>query len=120
MAKPTRAECKDLISRLKGLPFPPTDPAAFSVLIDVLVNSCESLEHARAVVDKLAKGTGSDQRFPTGYDIRQAASDSRTMELRRDPECPKCDDAGFVAIVRNGYTYSGKCDCWRPAPKEFV
>jgi hypothetical protein len=115
MKKPTRVECKKLVSRLMGLPFPPATTEAVEVLIDALERSSESPEHAKAIVESFAMG--ECDRCPTGYDLAQRAFELRTIERMPDPACPKCFGSGHFSIEKDGLSYAGKSDCWRPVQK---
>ncbi len=115
LKKPTREQCKKLVGRLLGLPFAPSLTQPIEVLIDALVNSAESLEHATAVVDSFA--LGECDRCPSGYELMQKAGELRTVERRADPDCQRCFGSGFHTVIRGGYSGSAKCDCWRPVMK---
>lgn len=111
--------------RLETLPFVPHE-AAYKALFEVFCDLVADEAHAERAVNALLEeplGANGEQRWPTGYDIRQAANRTRLKCMAPTPDCRDCGGMGFGSERRivNGvpYDYStGRCHCWRDVPVE--
>lgn len=122
----TRKKIAASFRRLETLPFMPAE-AAYKALFRVFCDLADDEEHGERILTALLDeplGEKGEQRWPTGYDIRQAAKRTRRKATEPDPACVACSGMGFrpTAVERNGVLYSGseKCDCWREVEREEV
>jgi hypothetical protein len=116
--KPSREFVKQAARKLAGKPYAPKDEPAIAVVINALVAACMSEAHVNRTVGKILDEL---PRWPDVTDIRQVALETRDVESRPNPGCPRCDGSGFRSEVRRqdgplgpqNYTYSVRCNCWQ-------
>lgn len=120
-----RKLAKKQFVRFDSLSFPPTIEGK-QELFNTLVNLADDEEHAKRIVDELLEeplGNDRQQRWPTGYDIRQAAMRTKGKRMEPDRDCAECGGMGFRSERRviggTPYDFStGRCSCWRSVEVE--
>lgn len=106
--------------KLSGQPYAPTDPAAWGVLIDALVEHAEDQQHGEIIINSalLLVDLQEQPRMATVSDLRVLAFASRRTEVRPCRDCAKCGGCGYRDVSRNGFSASVRCDCWTRQPVE--
>lgn len=108
MAKISKAAAGALIGRLACLRyFPKDEPLAVGELITALVESAESQDHAKLIVDR-AVSTLED--CPVPATIHGIAIDL-TERSSKKAGCRNCNPPGWIHFERAGIQCSRMCDC---------
>lgn len=111
--KPSEKFCAEQLLRLATKKRAPFDDEGGEYRLkqvrDVLFDASEDDDHVKRIVDRLEK----DDTFPGGYEVRTAAYETRSREMRPNPRCEKCMGLGQVVIPIPGKQAAAKrCDCY--------
>jgi hypothetical protein len=98
------------LSRLAGLRYAPSEPAALREILTILERA-ESEDHAKRTVDALLAALDD---FPTPREVSMLLDDckSPTDALQPpDPDCGECHGVGWIPETRGGYEGVRSCQC---------
>lgn len=131
------------VKRLMGKPFPPDTPETMGEVIATIQRTAEDESHVVRIVDHVLGVAGAFPE-PAAFDVASEVTSSSTIAA--DPLCARCGGCGFVStrrggtevehrclcptspceicegtrtftVVRGGWLFSEKCNCWARRPK---
>lgn len=104
----SRQEALQQLSRLHVIPFPPPTDEAMEEILQSLIKSCRSLNHAKNTITALIESPGESgdgiERWPTPKSIRMTAWGLLSEQERTGKTCGHCIEGwkrSFLLRTRN-------------------